>query len=75
MKFTLSEKKSQGTNNGGVESENQINNVEPKEQKKHSIKKQETQTVPKKKNPKRPTPRHIIIKMANLKYKQRTLKA
>ena len=29
---------------------------------------QETQRVPIKRNPKKPTPRHIIIKMAKFKY-------
>ena len=33
------------------------------------------QRVPLKMNPKRPTPRHIIIKMANFKDKKRILKA
>ena len=36
---------------------------------------QETQRVPSKRNPKRPTARHIIIKMANLQDKERILKA
>ena len=36
---------------------------------------QETQTVPSKRNQKRPTARHIIIKMANLQDKDRILKA
>ena len=36
---------------------------------------QETQRVPNKRNPKRPTARHIIIKMANLQDKERILKA
>ena len=36
---------------------------------------QETQRVPSKRNPKRPTPRHIIIKMANFQDKERILKA
>ena len=31
---------------------------------------QEVQRVPKKMNPKRPTPRHIIIKMPKVKYKE-----
>ena len=31
--------------------------------------------VPKKMNPKRPTQRHIIIKMPKVKYKERILKA
>ena len=36
---------------------------------------QESQRVPIKKNPKRPTERHIIIKMANFEHKERNLKA
>ena len=36
---------------------------------------QERQTVPSKRNPKRPTARHIIIKMAKFQDKQRILKA
>ena len=36
---------------------------------------QVTQTVPFKRNPKRPTARHIIIKMAKLQDKERILKA
>ena len=36
---------------------------------------QEAQRVPIKMNPKRPTPRHIIIKMAKFKDKERILKA
>ena len=36
---------------------------------------QETQTVPSKRNPKRPTARHIIIKMAKFQDKERILKA
>ena len=36
---------------------------------------QEPQRVPIKSNPKRPTPRHIIIKMAKFKDKERILKA
>ena len=36
---------------------------------------QETQRVPSKRNQKRPTARHIIIKMANLQDKERILKA
>ena len=39
------------------------------------IKVQEAQTVPNKINPKRPTPRHIIIKMPNVKDKHKILKA
>ena len=34
------------------------------------IKIQEAQRVPDKLNPKRPTPRHIIMKMTNLKIKR-----
>ena len=36
---------------------------------------QESQRVPSKRYPKRPTARHIIIKMANLQDKERILKA
>ena len=36
---------------------------------------QEAQRVPNKMNPNRPTPRHIIIKMAKVKDKERILKA
>ena len=36
---------------------------------------QETQRVPSKRNPNRPTARHIIIKMANFQDKERVLKA
>ena len=36
---------------------------------------QETKSVPNKLNSKRPTPRHIIIKMIRLKDKERILKA
>ena len=36
---------------------------------------QEAQRVPKKLNPKRATPRHIIIKMPKVKDKERILKA
>ena len=36
---------------------------------------QETQRVPNKRNPKRPTSRHIIIKMAKFQDKERILKA
>ena len=35
----------------------------------------ETQRVPSKRNPKRPTAKHIIIKMAKLQDKERILKA
>ena len=38
------------------------------------IKPQEAQRIPKIRDPKRPTPRHIIIKMPKVKYKERTLK-
>ena len=46
---------------------------ESEERKSHTI--QETQRVPNKKNPKRPTARHIIIKMAKFQDKERILKA
>ena len=36
---------------------------------------QQAQRVPIKMNLKAPTPRHIIVKMTNFKYKERTLKA
>ena len=36
---------------------------------------QETQRVPSKRNPKRPTARHIIIKMAKFQDKERIFKA
>ena len=36
---------------------------------------QETQRVPSKRNPKRPTARHTIIKMSNFQDKERILKA
>ena len=36
---------------------------------------QETQRVPIKRNPKRPTSRHIMIKMAKIQDKERILKA
>ena len=36
---------------------------------------QESQRVPIKRNPKRPTPRHIIITMAKIQDKERILKA
>ena len=36
---------------------------------------QETQRVPIKRNPKRPTASHIIIKMANFQDKERIIKA
>ena len=36
---------------------------------------QEAQRVPNKMNPNRPTPRHILIKMAKVKDKERILKA
>ena len=39
------------------------------------IKTQEVQRAPNKLNPNRPMPRHIIIKMAKVKYKVRILKA
>ena len=36
---------------------------------------QEAKRVPMKKNAKRPTPRHVIIKMAKFQHKERILKA
>ena len=36
---------------------------------------QKVQRVPKKLNPRRNTPRHIIITLAKIKYKERILKA
>ena len=39
------------------------------------IQAQEAQRFPKKMNPKKPTSRHIIIKMPKIKYKERILKA
>ena len=36
---------------------------------------QEAQRVPMKMNPKKPTPRHIMLKMAKFKDKERILKA
>ena len=35
----------------------------------------EAQRAPNKMDPERPTPRHIIVKMPKLKYKERILKA
>ena len=43
--------------------------------KKIDIKPQEAQRVPQTGNPKRPTPRYIIIKMPKVKYKEKILKA
>ena len=40
-----------------------------------NIQVQETQKIPNKMDPKRPTPRHIIIKMPKFKYKERITKA
>ena len=36
---------------------------------------QEAQTVPYRKNPRRNTPRHMLIKLSKLKYKEKILKA
>ena len=47
----------------------------PNLRKKTSIQVQKVQKVPNKLNPNRPTPRHIIIKMAKVKDKERILKA
>ena len=42
--------------------------------KKTDIQIQEAQRIPQKMNPNRPTPRHIILKMAKVKDKERILK-
>ncbi len=47
----------------------------PNLKKESDIQVQEAQRVPNKKNPNRNTPRHIIIKMANIKDKEMILKA
>ena len=47
----------------------------PNLQKETDIHVQEAQRVPNNINPNRPTPRHIIIKMAKVKDKERILKA
>ena len=47
----------------------------PKLMRKKGMQVQEAQRVPIKRNPKRPTPRHTIIKMTKLKDKERILKA
>ena len=47
----------------------------PNLKKETDIQIQETQRVSNKMNPNRPTPRHIIIKMAKVKDKERILKA
>ena len=47
----------------------------PKMVKEIDIQVQEAQRVPNKVNPKRPTSRHIIIKMPKVKDKERILKA
>ena len=39
------------------------------------VKEMETQRIPKIRDPKRPIPRHIIIKMPKVKYKEKKLKA
>ena len=43
--------------------------------KERDIKPQEAQRIPKIRGPMMPTPRHIIIKMPKVKYKERILKA
>ena len=40
-----------------------------------NIQVQEAQRIPSKKNPKKPTPRHIIIKMSKVKNKKKISKA
>ena len=47
----------------------------PNLRKETDIQVQEAQRAPNKINPKRPTPRHIIIKMSKIKDKERILKA
>ena len=47
----------------------------PNLRKEKGIQIQETQRVPNKRNPKRPTARHIIIKMTKFQDKERILKA
>ena len=47
----------------------------PNLKKETDMKVQEVQRVPKKINPHRPTLRHIIVKMAKVKDKERILKA
>nr|KAF6418702.1 hypothetical protein HJG63_008740 [Rousettus aegyptiacus] len=47
----------------------------PKLVKEMDIQPQEAQRVGRRRNPKRPTPRHIIIKIPKVKYKERILKA
>ena len=47
----------------------------PKLVKQMNIQPKEARRVPQKMNPKRPTPRHIIINMLKVKYKKRILKA
>ena len=47
----------------------------PNLKKEKDIQLQDEQRVPKKMNPNRPTPRHIIIKMAKVTDKERFLKA
>ena len=67
----------------GEEREKRIENVFeeimaetfPNLKKETDIQVQKAQRVPNKMNPKRPTPRHIIIKTAKFKDKERILKA
>uniref|UniRef100_A0A9L0TRQ4 L1 transposable element RRM domain-containing protein n=1 Tax=Equus caballus TaxID=9796 RepID=A0A9L0TRQ4_HORSE len=47
----------------------------PHLRKETDIQVQEAHRAPNKRSPKRPTPRHIIIKMSKIKDKERTLKA
>ena len=39
------------------------------------IKPQEAQRIPKTRDPKSPTPRHIIIKMPKVKYEEKNIKS
>ena len=50
-------------------------NILERQKKEEDIQVQETQRISNKTKPKRSTPRHIIIKMAKIKGKERTLKA
>ena len=50
-------------------------NILERQKKEEDIQVQETQRISNKIKPKRSTPRHIIIKMAKIKGKERTLEA
>ena len=70
MELPEGEESRQGTNNifEEIMTENFLNLL-----KEQDIEVQEAQRVSNKVNPKRPTPRHIIIKMTRLKDKERIL--